>query len=400
MELDSCYERAWAKKSLVVTVKIVIPVWGSNYLKTFFNLALPTHMNPTNIPSISETNAIEYVFYTSKKDEESIQNLISQSGVTQYAKIRIETLNKRQISHNYIAYGIAHNRELRKSVINNDYVFLLNADIIISSNFFAEAIKIAQQGYKVVNIICPRAVLEDVEKTLLDEKATFIRDISKTPSEIAEIWKRNIHPMMTYHLFPKTAGDDLLPASLIWHGKNDSYFFRNFHLHPILIVPNKKKIKRSKKTIDAGGVFDYFELNEIYTETSNKDFFSIELSTRSSFYLCPSQYGDSKSLSLYFSKQNKSNFNNFTHEVLVGDFSEVELHQLKNISNSLIMELAIDYLHSQNLKGKLPDFVFEFYIATAAYLVSKKNLLPNPVYSFLKAIHRKIMIFNFPHLLK
>ena len=357
-------------------------------------------MNPTNIPLISKTNAIEYVFYTSKKDEESIQNLISQSGVTQYAKIRIETLNKRQISHNYLAYGIAHNRELRNSVMNNDYVFLLNADIIISSNFFAGAIQIANQGYKVINIICPRAVLEDVENELLNEKVASTKDISKNPSEIAEIWKRNIHPMMNYHLFPKIAGDDLLPASLIWHGKNDSYFFRNFHLHPILIVPSKKKIKRSKKTIDAGGVFDYFELNEIYTETSNRDFFSIELSAKSSFYKCPSQYEDRQSLSSYFSTQNKSNFNNYKNDIVIGDFSEVDLHQLKSISNSLIMDFAIDYLHSQNLKGKLPDFVFEFYIATAAYLVSKKDLLPNPVYRFLKAIHRKIMISIFPHLRK
>ena len=355
-------------------------------------------MNPTNIPLISESDAIEYVFYTSKKDKDTIQNQVWQSGVTQFAKIRIETLNKRQISHNYVAYGIAHNRELRNSVMNNDYVFLLNADIIISSNFFVEAIQIAKQGYKVINIICPRAVLEDVENELLNEKATFTKEISKTPSEVAEIWKRNIHPMMTYHLMPKIAGDDLLPASLIWHGKNDSYFFRNFHLHPILIVPSKKKIKRSKKTIDAGGVFDYFELNEIYTETSNKDFFSIELSARSNFYKCPFQYKDGHSLSSYFSKQNKSNFNNYKHDIVVGDFSEDDLHELKSISNSLIMDFAIDYLHSRNLKGKLPDFIFEFYIATAAFLVSKQDLLPNPVYTFLKAIHRRIMIVNFPHL--
>jgi hypothetical protein len=166
-----------------------------------------------------------------------------------------------------------------------------------------------------------------------------------------------------------------------------------------LIAPHKKKIKKSKKTIDGGGVFDHFELNEIYTEIENKDFFSIELSKRSSFYKCPSQYGDSHSLSSYFSKQNKSNFNNFKHDITLGEFSENDLRELKDFSNRLIMNYAIDYLHSQNYRGKLPDFVFEFYIATAAYLVSKGDLLPNPVYSFLKTIHRRIMILSFPHLL-
>ena len=383
-----------------MTIKIVIPVWGSAYIKTFFNLVLPTHLTPTNIPLVSQTMPIEYVFYTSKKDVVTIQNSLSNSDLSKYATIRIEVLNKRKITHSYIAYGIAHNRELRKSVFNNDYVFLLNADIIISSHFFEEILKIAQTGFRVVNVICPRAVLEDVEKTLLDEVGSQTRIITKTASEIAEIWKKNIHPMMDYHLFPKNDGDDLLPASLIWHSQNDAYFFKNFHLHPILIVPKDKKIKRSKKTIDSGGVYDFFELNEIYTETTNNDYFSVELSKRSSFYKCPAQFGDSYSLSSYFSTHNKSNFNNYKHDITLGNFSEAELTQLKTFANDFIMNLSIDYLHSQNLKGKLPDFVFEFYISTAAYLVSKKDLVPNPVYGFLKAIHRRIMIFSFPHLLK
>jgi hypothetical protein len=284
--------------------------------------------------------------------------------------------------------------------VNDDYVYLLNADILISSDFFIETIKIVERGYRVVQIICPRAILEDVENEILVGNVEIPKIITKTASEIAEIWERNKHPMMSYHLFPKKTGDDLLPASLIWQGEKGSYYFRNFHLHPILILPSKKKIKKSRKTIDAGGVFNYFELKEIYTERSNKEFFSIELSTKSSFYKCPSQYGDSHSISKYFSTHNKSNFNNFKQNITLGDFSEVELHQLRDFSDKLIMDFTIDYLHSQNLKGKMPDFVFEFYISGAAYLVSKKGLLPKPLYRLLKSIHRRIMIFNFPQLLK
>jgi hypothetical protein len=374
-------------------VKVVVPVWGPDYINTYLNISLASQLSKNNIPLISKKYTIEYVIYTLKRDELYIANSEGYKLLKNFATVRFETIRKFKTKNVYRIYGQIHRKELIKSSKINESVFLINSDFVFSDGFFSKTLKEIESGKKAVNIFCPRSNFDSVS-LILKNKFSESKNVIKVSSEnLTKIFLNNVHNIMSYHMMPKNRGDDFLPSSLIWKSKKGSLLVRNFHFHPIVVHPYSYKIRKMKMTIDDGYILDMFELDKISFQKNTKDYFAIELSDESTTYSPIGKYGDTSALFFYFLIQNKSNFINYTQQVIVGDFTNAELAYFQTQSEKEISRIANLVLYeSSRFIGKIRFYnLFQLYRLVSIEVVKIKSYIPSFIYASLRNVHRHIV---------
>lgn len=374
-------------------VKIVVPVWGKEYLNTFIRVSLASQLSENNIPLISKKHKVEYVVYTLKSDKSYLENTDSFKILKELVNIRFEIIKKFKTKDVYRIYGQIHVRELKKSSKINESVFLINSDFVFSDGFFSKTLEEIKSGKKAVNIFCPRSNLESVS-SILQSKFRESRDVVNVSSEdLTKIYLKNIHKLMAYHLLPKAENDYFLPSSLMWRAKNGSLFVRNFHFHPILIYPNSIKIKKMKMTIDDGYLLDILELDEIIYQRNSNDYFAIELSSESTNYNPIGKYSDANALFFYFMTQNKSNFINYNQQVTIGEITNTELINFQSQAIKEVNRLATFVLYeTSRFKNSIRLYqIFQSYRILSIHFVKLKAYIPFFIYSFFRNIHKFIV---------
>lgn len=373
-----------------LNVKIVMPLWGSEYISNFIETVLPAQLCDTNLPSIARGHQLEYVFYTSKNDAFRISSEVIRLGLDRIASIRFEIIKKSKLKSAYKAYSYAHQKELKASSEINQCVYLLNSDIIVSTHFFLETLNKILEGYKVVNIICPRGLKSPIEKELDKNHRNSDYSISIESENLKQLWLNNVHPMMKYHFLPKTKDLQIHPATFMWEAKNRSKYVRSFHLHPVIIFPREIKVRNFKSTIDSGVIFHMFKNNEIFTECQYSKYFAVELSGVEKYYDSAGKIDESSTFNRYFNSNDHFNFRNLNHEITIGSIPELELISLRNESSLFLAKLLISYL-GRRKNTLVENHIFRFiFNLIAIFIVSMKNMIPNRLYLYLKKKYHEI----------
>jgi hypothetical protein len=376
-----------------VQVKVVAPVWGIEYIENFIKLSLASQLSKNNLPLISQKYKVEYVIYTQKSDKQYLENSEIIKILKNFVTIRFETINKFKMKNTYRLYGQIHHRELKKSSKKNEGVFLINADFIFSDGFFDQTLNEIKNGKRVVNIACPRANLESVQRILLSKFSKSKNIIEINSKKLSSVYLRNTHKMMKYHLFPKSKDDDFLPSTMMWRANNDSLYLRNFHFHPILIYPNLIKIKKIKMTIDDGYIYRIFDREDVYFQKNTSNYFAFELSKESLFYRPIGKYKDYIATLYYFIGQDKTNFINYCEEVTIGKVSKKEMATMK-LQSEIEINRLMGYLlyETSKYKSAIRFYnVFLRYRLFSIYVVKNTAYVPDFIYLLLKKMHRLII---------
>ena len=82
-------------------VKIVLPVWGDKYIDTFIKYTLPSQLDSSNIPKLSQSHKIKYTLYTTKQDLNRLLKEELISILQKYTILEIKLLNSRRIKDIY-----------------------------------------------------------------------------------------------------------------------------------------------------------------------------------------------------------------------------------------------------------------------------------------------------------
>jgi hypothetical protein len=367
-----------------------MPLWGSEYISNFIETVLPAQLCYSNLPFIARDHELEYVFYTSKADAMQINDEVIRLGLKEIASIRFEIIKKSKLKDPYKAYGYAHRKELKTSSKLNQCVYLLNSDIIVSEHFFLETLKKILQGYKVVNIICPRGLKSPIENVLDKKYRNSDNSISIGSQSLQQLWLNNIHPMMNYHFLPKTNDLEIHPATFMWDSQNKSKYVRSFHLHPVVIFPEATSVHNFKNTIDSGVVFHLFKNSEIFTECRYSQYFAVELSGIEKYYDPAGKIDDSFTFNRYFNNNDHLNFHNLNYEITIGSIPELELISLRNQSNLFLSKLLIGYLSRRKsflAESHALRFVFDLI---ARFIFFHRGVIPNGLYLHLKKKYRQV----------
>lgn len=367
-------------------VKIVVPVWGAEYINTFLNLSLPAQMCRDGIPEIAQRHEVTYVIYSTPQGIDCI----SKSGLfkilSSIVAVKFVEISADEAEKNYVTLSKAHVRELNDSSKRMECVYLFNADIIVSSEFFRATLQKIESGYKAVNVTCPRALLNPVTLTI-QSRAVVSDNITYCigADELKQIWLSNIHPLMMLHKMPKSPSEDVHPSSFFWEARSGGIYIRSFHLYPIVLVPSERQI-RTNETIDASAISKLkLKPEEIYTEVLNSDFFCFEVTKDERRFSGAGYAGNMSTYINYFSGAKKENYINLYQEITIGKISDIELKALRAESNDFLLKIMLE-----TLAFKKPDRGHYRYVKFSIIMSSLLRHAPKPVYSLAKSVHAKI----------
>jgi hypothetical protein len=217
---------------------ILVPVWGEPYCDIFTQISLPSQLAPGNLPSLPHKDRCLYHVLTRPEDEARIRSAESWRRLESVMPVRVELRrDKKGTSYEtmsaYLSDGIA-------LADKDDAASLFfNPDLIFSNGTIAVLVQKVRDGRRVVFTTGIRLQKESVIPEILEFRGDGA--ISVTSRDLASVALRNLHPLSRQNIWTDGNGT-LLPATMLWPVGNEGLLARCFHLHPLLVWPERKNV--------------------------------------------------------------------------------------------------------------------------------------------------------------
>lgn len=258
--------------------RFVNVMWGETYTKLWLDVCLRSELFPNNMPAFKGTDSI-YTIYTTKKEAELIRAADSFKELSSIMKTQIfyieDIVDPDFLTKNkYTAMSDCHAHFIRSTQHEDSGLIIMSPDGVWSDYSFANVLKIAQTGKRLITVVGPRTNKE----TLLPEYLEKFG--AKGPvgaRDLVEIGIRNLHPEVECTFWHSKMQNNH-PSWVLWKVGDEGVLNRAFHLHPIFIRPIRRDIT-SNGTIDGNYVLQACpDSKDVYIVTDSDEMFHVELS--------------------------------------------------------------------------------------------------------------------------
>jgi hypothetical protein len=272
-------------------LNIIVPVWGKDYLNTFLNISLKFLFSENNLPFLSKKKNFVSTFkiYTYEKhikqitDSDSYQKLVSLLSVefVSIDKLKENITETSPRIMNFQLMNLCHQNASEKAINEKAILIFINADSICSDNTIKSLISSIENGYKAVCVNGIRLGKESFIKGFQE----FYKKNDLSPRNLNDFALDNLHPFSKL-LFCKNNKFPVIYDSYYWKLDEKNILIRSFHLHPIMIWP--QKICNLHSSIDNTFVQEVgISKEKIKIIDDSDDFVCFELTSESitNFYL-------------------------------------------------------------------------------------------------------------------
>ena len=217
-----------------------MPVWGPEYTQLFLDVAIPAQLAEGNLPAFHGDPQSKYIIYTTSVDAETIRSSPTFRQLTGIIPTVIEcmdeAINAPKAVHDKASEcfrrGISAADEIGAAII------FLCPDLVFADGSFATLKERAQAGWDVVGTTGIRTRKHAVSFHLRTQYQIGSA-IKIMPRDLMRIALEDLHPLADLSWWDE-GHSDLLPANLYWRAGSDGIVARCFHLHPLLVLPQKK----------------------------------------------------------------------------------------------------------------------------------------------------------------
>jgi hypothetical protein len=221
-------------------VKILIAVWGENYIRRFEKLSLSSVLAEHNLPYLSKDCDVELVFLTKREDFAGFEDLDLMDRVKSYAKTRYVAIDDLVVPGLYtVTLTLAFTRGMRVfgSDMTRCYFVYWNADFVLGNGTLGHLLDCIQQGRNVVLAGSVRVVSEEVEPLLqahMDEDGV----LSASSRELTSYLFQHPHLMQV----AKTVNQDFCwaeyPNHMFWDVDHQTIIARFFQIFMFCLRPS------------------------------------------------------------------------------------------------------------------------------------------------------------------
>jgi hypothetical protein len=230
---------------------ISVPVWGTDYVRTFVEIAAPA----LRIAARRLVGA-RFIIHTDAPD--AVRDAL---GGLQGFPVNVRPVPAKPT---YVALQEGHAEAIREAA-PGDRVVLLNADLVVSANFFARIDEHFAAGRRAVVLLGIRTVIDA-------SRGPGRLAPGAAPRALLEWAWANRHQIIRDLEWPQATS--MLPTNLFF-ARGGSVVARGFHLHPAAII--KHDAIAFSSTID-GDLLDYFAREDIHVVTDPDDCAMLEVS--------------------------------------------------------------------------------------------------------------------------
>jgi len=233
--LAARHRRAPPKK-----VKVLLPVWGTRYLKQFVDVGLPTLLAPGNLPALAKALPCEFVLLTSDEDAEEFATHPAYAYLQTVCDVRLESINDLITGDNYsTTITLAFERAVRAAgpEMTDTCFFFLISDYLVADGSLANALARMQAGVSGLLAGNFQVAGEDARGTF---RRTFDQGgpvISLPARQLVKWALPHLHPMTVANMADFPLVRSAHSNRLFWGVDEDTMIGRFYLMHMLCIRP-------------------------------------------------------------------------------------------------------------------------------------------------------------------
>jgi len=224
-------------------VRILLPVWGADYIKSFQEYGLRTLLAPGNIPAMARRCDTEFVFLTPGRDHA----LLTESpfyeklkAVCQVTFVEIDDLLLDNMLYGYTLTYAYHRGILTAGdrLKDTHFVFIVG-DYVFSENSFDSLSRLIVAGHRVI-LSGSLRVDRDGIRPLLRGIAKKKNPLIIPPRQAVEFSLRHLHPSLEAKIVNRPPGSGGYSSNFqhfYWRAYPKTLISRNFMTHMLCINP-------------------------------------------------------------------------------------------------------------------------------------------------------------------
>jgi 2-polyprenyl-3-methyl-5-hydroxy-6-metoxy-1,4-benzoquinol methylase len=231
-------------RSPLKAVQCLLPVWGYEYVRQFFDLGLPTWLAPGNIPALVADLPTEFVILTSREDEIYIRSHTAFRRLCDVCPTSLHFVDHLITGNNYsttitMAYLEAV-RATGAAMTDTCFIFLVS-DYIVADGSFATLLRRMKAGISGIQVGNFQVVREDALPWVVEQLASSPDRLALSPRELMRWALSHLHPATVANTinFPYSHNDHT--NRLFWRADSRTLLGRFFLMHMIAIRPERQE---------------------------------------------------------------------------------------------------------------------------------------------------------------
>lgn len=258
------------------------PVWGETYTQLFIETAIPAQLSPGNLPVFKDSPHSQYIIFTTPESAEIIRSAPIFQRLSETITVTIEIITE-TINLPHDMMSACHKRGIVMANKMDAAALFLNPDLVFADGSFLTVRRLAEQGYSVILVPGIRTLKQNVVRKL-HENFKSGETLVVPPRSLMRVALDNLHPLADSSWWEE-GESDLIPANLYWRAGKEGIVARCFHLHPLMVYPQRKDATFFGTVDD-----DYFvaacpDDKRDYIVTDSDELLAIELSDPGRLFL-------------------------------------------------------------------------------------------------------------------
>ena len=216
---------------------VLVPVWGAAYCDLFTGLSLPSQLARGNLPALPHKDRCLYQVLTRPEDRARIEQSDAWRALAALMPARIDAwMPQERTPHDIMSAYLR--RGIEQADARDAASLFFNPDLVFADGAIEAMVRRVAGGSRVIFTTGVRLRKDTAAPEIEGHRQSAA--ITLAPRELASIALRNLHPISRQNFW--TGDGTLLPATLFWPAGDDGFLARCFHLHPLLVWPQRKNV--------------------------------------------------------------------------------------------------------------------------------------------------------------
>jgi hypothetical protein len=219
--------------------RVLLPVWGNEFVKKFLQNGLPTLLAPGNLPAISAVLPTEFIFLTTKRDKLDIREHLAYGQLATVCAVRFHEIDDLVMQGNHsTTLTLAYAREIKRSgpsALNTCFFFLVS-DYLMADGSLAAVLARMQAGASAVQV-GNFQIVEDEGGEWLDRHLARAGAVALPPRELMRWALTCTHPATIANTVNNPVCHNKHTNRLFWRVDDNTLIGRFYLMHMICIRP-------------------------------------------------------------------------------------------------------------------------------------------------------------------
>ncbi|MGB7007613.1 MAG: hypothetical protein WBE05_24785, partial [Pseudolabrys sp.] len=229
-----------ANRSPLSAIKVLMPVWGSRYVRQFLEFCLPTMLAPGNIPALARRLPCTFVVMTSQRDEPLIRHHPAWHRLAEICEVEVQLIDDLITDGNHsTTITLAFTRAVRESgtqMLDTCFIFLV-CDYLMADGALAHVLTRMQAGSSGVLACNFQIVAEDAIPFLRRRIDPTRIEISLPPRELLRWALGHLHSATAANIVNFTFIHNEHANRLFWRVDENTLIGRPYLMHMVAIRP-------------------------------------------------------------------------------------------------------------------------------------------------------------------